>query len=390
MMRPLQIFSPRHPFWLAGFRPFFAVAILMGFFMPTIWGLVFSGKLALPQGMNPIQWHAHEMFYGFAGAVLIGFLLTSSKNWVKVRGIHGVTLMVLVGLWIIERVFIYSALTSEPLFKHIGLSLFFAGSGFYIINTLVRNREKDSFPDNYFFVILLVFILVAKNLLVSTSHYQDGVAMTVGLFRLAFVVMFERTIPQFMKNTEGQALFRNKILDTSIKVLVLLSAFEGFLPRMLGGSLLILTGSLLLFRWIVWRPDIGFRKFGNATMYAGYLGLVLHFIFAGLQQAGIWSSGTIALHIFTLFCLGVVIPSMIVRISQGHTGRKPQFLVSDKIAIVLFFLSGISRVVFPVIFPADYSTWIMVAGLLWSIAFLILGVRLMPFLFQARIDGKEH
>ncbi len=103
----LRILSPRHPLWRAGFRPFFTLAIFMGFLMPVIWGLVFSGRLALPLGINSIQWHAHEMFFGFAGSVLIGFLLTASKNWVKVRGIHGVSLMILVGLWVFERVFVY-------------------------------------------------------------------------------------------------------------------------------------------------------------------------------------------------------------------------------------------------------------------------------------------
>jgi uncharacterized protein involved in response to NO len=29
------------------------------------------------------------MFFGFGWAVLGGFLLTASKNWVKIRGYHG-------------------------------------------------------------------------------------------------------------------------------------------------------------------------------------------------------------------------------------------------------------------------------------------------------------
>ncbi len=386
----LRILSPRHPLWRAGFRPFFTLAIFMGFLMPVIWGLVFSGRLALPLGINSIQWHAHEMFFGFAGSVLIGFLLTASKNWVKVRGIHGVSLMILVGLWVFERVFVYYASDFGLILKHLGLSLFFAASGLYVIGTLLKHRRNDSFNDNYFFVILLGLILVAKNLLISESYYQHGINMTVGLFRLAFVVMFERTITQFMKNTEGQTLYRNKFIDSSIKVSVLLSVFQNFFPPSIAIGILMLAGSLLLLRWIIWRPDIGFKTFENATMYAGYLALVLHFIFAALQIADIWSVGTIALHIFTLLCLGIIIPSMLVRISQGHTGRKPHFFVSDKIAISLIFISAFVRLLLPIILPAEYSSWVMIAGLLWSGTFLIIGIRLIPFLFQVRIDGKEH
>ena len=81
----LRFLSHRHSLWLAGFRPFFTLTIFMGLVMPSIWGLVFSGKLTLPLGLTAMQWHAHEMLFGFAGSVLIGFLLTASKNWVNVR-----------------------------------------------------------------------------------------------------------------------------------------------------------------------------------------------------------------------------------------------------------------------------------------------------------------
>ena len=387
---PLKVLSPSHPLWLAGFRPFFVLAIFFGFLMPALWGFVFSGRLNLPVGMNPLQWHAHEMFFGFGGAVLIGFLVTASKNWVKVRGIHGRGLMILVGLFVFERFFIYYAFGVESVLKHVGLSIFFAASAIYIVATLYKHRQNDSFSDNYFFVILLGFILIAKNLLISDEYYQYGTAMTVGLFRLAFAVMFERTMPQFMKNSEGHELYRNKGLDLSIKLSVLVAAFQGFFPPVIAASILILAGSLLFVRWILWRPDLGFKKFANATMYAGYLGLVIHFFISATQLLDIWSFGTIALHTFTLLCLGLVVPSMLIRISQGHTGRKPQFLTSAKVALSIIFISALVRLLLPLALPAYYSTWIMTAGLLWSVAFLILGIWLIPYLFQARIDGKEH
>jgi uncharacterized protein involved in response to NO len=387
---PLKVLSPNHPLWLAGFRPFFVLAIFFGSLMPALWGFVFSGRLNLPVGMNPLQWHAHEMFFGLGGAVLIGFLLTASKNWVKVRGIHGRGLMILVVLFAFERFFIYYAFDVEPVFRHVGLSVFFAASVFYILGTLFKHRRNDSFSDNYFFVILLGLILIAKNLLISDSFYQHGTAMTVGLFRLAFAVMFERTMLQFMKNSEGHELYRNKILDLSIKLSVLVAAFQGFFSPVIAASILILTGSLLFVRWILWRPDLGLKKFSNATMYAGYLGLVIHFFVSAIQLLDIWSFGTIALHTFTLLCLGLVVPSMLIRISQGHTGRKPQFLAPAKIALSLIFISALVRLLLPLAFPAYYSAWIMTAGLLWSVAFLILGFWLVPYLFQERIDGKEH
>ena len=93
-----------HPFWLVGFRPFFTLACLAGMILPLIWALIFSGAIEAPAAnFSSVQWHAHEMFFGFGWAVLGGFLLTSTKNWVNIRGYHGPALALLAAAWIIER-----------------------------------------------------------------------------------------------------------------------------------------------------------------------------------------------------------------------------------------------------------------------------------------------
>lgn len=387
----MKIFSPSHPIWLAGFRPFFTLAIILGLFLPILWALIFSGILALSPEINPLQWHAHEMLYGFGGAVLIGFLLTASKNWVHIRGIHGLPLMGLTALWLVERVAFYFLSSNHSILRYLFLSAFISTSAAYIFTTLILNRSKDTFKDNYFFYILLGIIIVAKNLLLSESYYQQGVAMSVGIFRLAFVVMFERTITQFMKNTEGITLLRNPALDFAIKASVLISIFQSFLPEPFAGITLAIAGGLLFVRWLLWQPTKGFRKFGNGTMYLGYFGLILHFALETLKVLGFQVGiGTISLHTFTFLCMGVVIPSMLVRISQGHTGRKPEFLPLDKIAISLILLSAFSRLILPTLVPEKYTVWIIISGVLWFLAFALLGYRLIPFLLKPRVDGKVH
>src|SRR5262245_58037929 len=71
-----------HPFCSVGFRPFFALAMLSGAILPVLWALVFTGQFTPPGPLSVLQWHAHEMFFGFGWAVLGGFLLTATKNWV--------------------------------------------------------------------------------------------------------------------------------------------------------------------------------------------------------------------------------------------------------------------------------------------------------------------
>ena len=64
------------PLWLVGFRPFFVLACLAGMVLPVVWAMMFSGQLAPPSTpFSMIQWHAHEMLFGFGWAVLGGFIV---------------------------------------------------------------------------------------------------------------------------------------------------------------------------------------------------------------------------------------------------------------------------------------------------------------------------
>lgn len=42
---------------------------------------VFAGAATPPSGLPPLVWHAHEMIFGYAAAVIAGFLLTAIPNW---------------------------------------------------------------------------------------------------------------------------------------------------------------------------------------------------------------------------------------------------------------------------------------------------------------------
>ena len=105
MTKSLAMHHSGHPLWLAGFRPFFALACLAGASLPLAWVLMLSGVLPMPSSLArpALQWHSHEMFFGFGWAMLGGFLLTSTKNWVGIRGYHGGTLMFLAAAWLFDR-----------------------------------------------------------------------------------------------------------------------------------------------------------------------------------------------------------------------------------------------------------------------------------------------
>jgi len=380
------------PVWQAGFRPLFILAMGFGAIMPFAWAMIFSGKWTLPtSSLSNVQWHAHEMLFGFGWAVLGGFLLTASKNWVKIRGAHGSVLFFLSLTWIFERVAVYFALGMPWMLRLVFLNSFLLSCGGYIVYSLWRYRRQDSFKDNFFFLIGIPLFLIAKNLLLTQETYVYGVAMSIGLFRLAFAVMFERTTIQFMKNAMSTEFPRWTWLDYTIKFLVLICVFASFLPSPSASVLYVITALAMTLRYLFWKPLIGFRNFGIALMYVGHAGLILHFWLEAMKSSAIFIGlGTLSVHVFTLLCMGVVIPGMLIRISQGHTGRKIVFTFSDRIALTSMFLAAFFRLMATQIWPSSYQTWIAMSAVSWAVCFALLLWRLTPYLLKERIDGKIY
>lgn len=384
--------TSRHPLWLVGFRPFFILAMLSGIILPPLWALIFNSILNTPnESFSPIPWHAHEMFFGFGLAVLGGFLLTASKNWVKIRGYHGPALMLLTGAWIFERLGMFVGGSWPSALFLISNHLFLGMLVAMLLWTLIRHRQTDSYKDNIFFILILPLFWASKYFILTPEYFRLGVSMINGLFRMAFLLMLERTLTQFMKSIYQVELLRNFALDTAIKTLGLLLIFENLLP--LGASDILSLGLalLLLVRFVFWKPQFAFRRIDIAVMYLGYLAIALQLLVeVSVRNFNTALIGSVATHIFTFGTMGLIIPAMMVRISNGHTGRKVSFGAKDKAVLWIMILAFGFRILAPQVFPARYALFIFAAAACWSIGFLILAWSYIPYLLQPRIDGKDH
>ena len=381
-----------HPFWLVGFRPFFTLACLAGMLLPLAWALIFSGAMAAPvASFTSVQWHAHEMFFGFGWAVLGGFLLTSTKNWVNIRGYHGPALALLAAAWIIERIgMAFGGNWPKALFL-LSNNLFLGSIVAMLLWTLIRHREKDSYRDNAFFLVMLPGFLLAKYLMLEGGEFPAGYSMAMALFRLAFLVMLERTLTGFMKAAFQAQILRHPGLDMAIKLLGLVLVLEFALPRPLTAVISLLLATLLAIRFFYWKPLQAFKRLDIGVMYVGYLCIVAQLLIEALGHvvSFVWV-GSVSVHLFTFGAMGLVIPGMIVRISKGHTGRKVVFDGGDKLVLVIMLVALLARIVVPQFAPAAYLGWIHLSATCWFAAFGILAWRYIPILLQPRIDGREH
>ncbi len=382
-----------HPLWLVGFRPFFALACLSGLSLPVIWALMFAGMIEAPTAaFSNMQWHAHEMFFGFGWAMLGGFLLTASKNWVKIRGYHGKALVFLAAAWCFERVGMGFGGAWPPALFILSNQLFLVAIVAMLLWTLLRHRDSDGYRgDNVFFLLLLPLFPAAKYLLLDPIYAQAGQTMALGLFRLAFLIMLERTLTDFMKGVFQAAILRHPLLDGSIKVLALLLAFAGFLPPLATAGLAAVLALLLLARFAFWKPRLAFARLDIGIMYLGYLAIIAQLGVVAFEQAAgaVWV-GSVTTHLFTFGAMGLIVPAMIVRISKGHTGRKVMFDAADKAVLWIMILALFLRVIAPQLAPAAYLLWVDLAAACWFAGFAILAWRVIPFLLQPRIDGREH
>lgn len=380
----------RHPLFAVGFRTLFPLACVAGLALPLWWALIFTG--AVPPApsffQSSLQWHAHEMFYGFGMAALGGFLLTATKNWVGVRGWHGGALAILAATWLLDRIAMSCGAGWPPVLFWTATLLFQVAIVAMLMHTLLKQRLEGS--DNFFFWIALPLFVLAKVLLLRDDTYVAGWAMSLALFRFAFLIMLERTQVQFMRHAFRVDIRRDPALDMPIKWLAITLAFVEWLPAPLGGLGELVLAFLLLERFCYWHPHKAFTRLDVGIMYFGYLMIVAQLLVSGIGRFTELSwTGTVGVHLFTVGVMGAILPAMIVRISKGHTGRNVVFDPIDKMVLWIMIAGLVARVVAPQIHPGGYFMWLHIAATCWLAAFAILLWRYLPLLLAPRADGRE-
>src|SRR5690606_9981089 len=141
--------------WLAlGFRPFYLLAALFAALSVPVWAAQMLGVLPQPQFAPGIDWHTHEMVFGFAVAVITGVLFTAVPNWTGLPTPTGTTLGALALLWVLGRI---AMLTGPGWLAALVDSAFLPAIAWCLWQPLNRARSR-----NRFFVAILL-LLAAMN-----------------------------------------------------------------------------------------------------------------------------------------------------------------------------------------------------------------------------------
>jgi uncharacterized protein involved in response to NO len=392
MQQPVQ--SPPLPprgfaFFALGFRPFYLLAAALAAASVPLWLLQFFGVFPAAGYLSGLPWHVHEMVFGFAAAVIVGFLFTAARAWTGLSTPTGAPLAALAALWLLGRVLLiggpgWLAAVADVAFLPL------AALALWVPLRRSRNR-------NQFFVgILLLFAAANLAFHLARMGVLEGLPITYAKFALFLVVfivsiMAGRVTPSFTRNAIPSANVRaNATLDRAAlaAIAAALLAIVSELPAMLNATLALLAAVLHAMRLWRWdplstrgRPILWILHLSYAWIPVGLLLLATAAITQRVPQV-------LALHAFGIGVVGGMIVGMITRTARGHTARPLQASAAETTAYALVHAAALLRVLPPLIWPAVYHATLLISAAMWSLAFLIYAVQYWPILSRPRLDGK--
>ena len=390
-LEPAQPPSPPAPafaLWQLGFRPFYLLASAFAALSIGLWALQFAGWLpgAYLQGS---MWHAHEMLFGFALAVIVGFLFTAGRNWSGRPTPTGLPLAALVALWVAGRILV---LTPFAWAAAVANAAFPLACAVALARPLVGARNRR----NYFFVGLLLllsgtaaaFHLSALGVIEVPAWLGIQVALDVLLFIMA--VMAGRVVPMFTNNgISGAGATRHALVEKIAlgSVLGLLLADATGMPPAIATAVALPAAFAHLARWLLWRPWKAPANTLVLVLHVAYAWIPVHLALRALALHALVPA-SLATHALTVGAAGGLIIGMMVRTARGHTARVLRADQVDTACFVLVLLAALVRVLLPLVSPAHTVAAALFSGAFWSLGFGLYAVRYWPVLTRPRLDGK--
>jgi len=395
LLNPADADVPRvRPAVLAkGFRPFFWLAAAYAAVAMPVWTLALRGQVNPGAYFGGIFWHAHEMIFGFALAVIAGFLLTAVGNWTSRETAVGGPLGFLAGLWVLGRVGVIFA-DQLPRALPAVLDLAFVPA-LAIACALPIARTKNR--RNYQFVVLLTLLFCANlgmhlgALGVAPTFTRKGAWLAVYAVILMILVMTGRVVPMFTKNaTRVESIRSHAMLDRAAIAAALVTAASDLLAvdeRLVAG-VSALAGVLVLARSVHWG---GRHTLSSSLLWVLHLGHTFVGVGFLLRGVGLFApvvAPSLALHALTAGGIGLLTLGMMARVALGHTGRMLAVKPIISLSFALVALAALVRVAGPMLGAKAYLHSMMTSGILFAVAFVLYLAAYTPILFSPRVDGK--
>ena len=340
-----------------GFRPFFLGAGVWALVGIALWPAVFTGSIAIPTAFSAIDWHAHEMIFGYGGAVAAGFLLTAIPNWTGRLPVAGVPLAALALLWAAGRIAI---LTSAIIGRGTAGVI---DTSFLIVFAAVVAREVTAGQNwrnakTAGLIGALALVDVAFHVEDARAGLADfSIRAALGLFVMLILLIGGRVTPSFTGNwlAKTGATQRPAPFSRADGVVMALSGMS--LASWVAAPEFAATGGLALAACAanLWRLS----RWKGISARQDALVLVLHagFFFAALGFAAVgaralWPSllpAAAGVHVWAIGAVGTMTLAMMTRATLGHSGRALVASKATRLAYVSVAVALIARVAMAVL-----------------------------------------
>jgi uncharacterized protein involved in response to NO len=334
------------------------------------------------------------MVFGFAVAVIAGFLLTAVGNWTQRETVVGAPLLALAAVWVLGRAAMIAA-GSLPRGVAAIVDLAFLP---LVVLALARPLIATGSKRN-FVMLAVVSALFAANFVVhldalgvvATGSARRACLVGVDIVVLVILIIAGRVFPMFTRNATGIESIRSipRLDGLAIAGMAFLTVLDVFTPESRGAAVTSgVVGVLAAARAVHWGGRHSARVPLLWILHVGYAWLPIGLLLRALAAFDPAVPRSLATHALTVGAIGCLTLGMMARVALGHTGRP---LVATKpLAWAFAAIAGAAaaRVLVPLFAPAWYFPALVIAGALWSTAFLTYVLVYAPLLSKPRLDGK--
>jgi uncharacterized protein involved in response to NO len=335
-----------------GFRPFFFGGAVWAALAIVLWLPQYFGELALPTAFAPLDWHIHEMIFGYIAAVIAGFLLTAIPNWTGRLPVNGPALAGLTGLWLAGRIAVATSATiGAGLAAVIDVAFLTVLAGVALREIMAGKNWRN------LRVLVVLGLLIAGNIVFHLEALWRGSAdygMRIAIAAIIVLIMLigGRIIPSFTRNwltrmNPGRlprpfARFDMAALGLSAAALV------GWIvapAQIVAGILLIGAGVLQAVRLARWAGDRTLADRLVLILHIGYAFVPLGFLLLG--AAIVWPvyvPASAGLHAWTAGAAGLMTLAVMTRASLGHTGQDLVASLSTQVIYLCALVAALARI----------------------------------------------
>lgn len=378
-----------HPFWGRGFRPFFLLGAGYAALGILLWLGVYTGHVTFPDVFSdPVIWHAHEMVYGFAMAIVAGFLLTAVANWTGGAPVRQIQLMVLCGLWLAGR--LVMNINGAPVWLMFAAELSFIPA---LALSLSLPLLKNWNTRNFVFLGILSVLFICDIVFLMT---QGRTPLYIALFLILMMISLigGRVIPSFTVGALRRQGINARIYDQPLlDKVALISLVVVCALLFMGTDSLWFAGACFfsalvhLLRMRCYHTLLSLGDPMVWILHLGYGWMVMGLLLIGVSALGV-GTFPVALHALTVGSIGSMILGMMCRVTLGHTGRDLTASNMTAFSFILMQLAVVLRVLGPLLMPEHYTVWVVLSGILWSVCFILYLFTYAAMLWLPRPDRQ--